>query len=118
MIYYHATSAANIPAIMRHGLEPRCEGCVGLNKNRPGVYMWGNYLNAHQYAKAHWNNELAAVIVVDIEPEYEHEYPIVRDPEYWSDEAFICPVTIAPGRLTPIKLGTSRVCEAIFAGAN
>jgi hypothetical protein len=55
------------------------------------------------------STKFAAAIVVEIDSEWEREFPIIRDPEYTSDEAYICPTTIEPVCLTRIALGASHV---------
>jgi hypothetical protein len=112
MIYYHGTSTKFVPAIMRDGLVTKCDGCVGLNTNRLGVYMWGDFYNAFAHAKHNWKKD-AAVIIVEIPDEPQHAHRIIDDPEFWSDKAYICLENIHPSYLTAIKLGTSRVLKAV-----
>jgi hypothetical protein len=81
MIFYHVTPKSNVPSIDRDGLIPQCgDGCVGLNKDRAGVYFWRHENQGQSYAAT----VKGALVTVEIPGGWVGS--LQRDNEYFEDE--------------------------------
>jgi hypothetical protein len=96
--FYHRTPRFNVPSIMRDGLLAQCgDGCVGLNANRVGVYLW-----LHR-AAAEGNpfggrRRLRGNVVLPVEVPDRFVHLLERDEEFFETEteAWVFPLGVPP----------------------